>query len=134
MPRVHVFVSTGRFRSFAQMRKFIDQTYTEDGDGVPSDFMREVGLYDYEPGCIEAIHRRRPAKLATLLKDASYADQWLPKIKDAGRTADAAICVYHPNRVRHPRRTSLEYVGGFEFEVVHSEWFKRLLRGGDDKQ
>ena len=128
MESVHVFVSTGRFSSFEEMRAFIDETYTEDGDGVPSAFMREVGLSAYEPGCIEAIHRRRPAKLSTLLKDASYADQWVSMI-DGNRSADSAICVYPPNRVRHPKRSSLDYVGAFQFEVVHEEWFKRLIDG-----
>lgn len=112
---VHVFISTGRFRSFEEMRTFIDETYTEDGDGVPSAFMSEVGLSGYEPGCIEAIHHGRPAKLAVLLKDASYADRWLPRLGNE-RTADAAICVFPSNRVRHPRRSSLEYAGAYGFE------------------
>jgi Immunity protein 22 len=48
MATVYVFLSTGRFRSLKEMRQFIDQTYTEDGDGIPSSFMREVGLSEYE--------------------------------------------------------------------------------------
>ena len=125
---LHVFISTGRFRSFKELRAFIDPTYTQDGDARPSAFMREVGLSDFEPGCIEAIHRRRPAKLATLLKGASYAGQWLPRL-DGSRTADAAVCVFPPNRLRHPHRASLEYLGSYPFEIVHPEWFERLIRG-----
>jgi hypothetical protein len=113
--RLHVFISTGRFRSFGQLREFIDETYTDDGDGIPSEFMREVELSDYEPGCIEAVHEEQPLPLATLLADASYADQWLPKI-DGTRSADSAICVFAPNSVRQPYRSSLEYVGAFEYE------------------
>ena len=116
MENVHVFISTGRFRSFEEMRAFIDATYTDDGDTIPSAFMREVALSEFEPGCIEAIHEERPMALAELLAGASYADQWLAKL-DGTRVADSAICVFPPNRMSDPRRSSLEYVGAFEFVV-----------------
>ncbi len=51
MHTVHVLISTGRFRSFDEMRAYIDETYTEDGDGISSALMREVGLSECEPGC-----------------------------------------------------------------------------------
>jgi hypothetical protein len=114
MDMVHVFVSTGRFRSFAELRSFIDQSYTEDGDGVASAFMREVGLSGYEPGCIEAICHPQAVPLAVLLSGVSYSNQWLSRL-DVGRLADAAICVLAPNRVRHPERCSLEYLGAFRY-------------------
>jgi hypothetical protein len=127
---VHVFVSTGRFRSFEEMRAYIDETYTEDGDGVPSAFMREVGLSEYEPGCIEAVPSASglPVPLSELLAGASYSGQWLPHL-DGSRAADAAVCVFAPNRVERPEGCSLEYLGAFRYRVVHSEWFERLLRG-----
>ncbi len=116
MHTVHVFISTGRFRSFDEMRAYIDETYTEDGDGIPSAFMREVGLSEYEPGCIEAIlsESRRPVPLAEFLSGASYSDQWLFGL-DGSRLADAAICVFAPNEVRHPEQCSLEYFGAFPY-------------------
>jgi hypothetical protein len=49
-----------------------------------------------------------------------YADQWLPRVQSE-RTADAAICVFDPNEVLQPRRSSLEYLGEFDYEVVHPE-------------
>ena len=113
---------------FVRACKFVEQTYTKDGDGVPSKFMREVGLSGYEPGCIERVHRPVPAPLAELLAGASYADQWLSQLP-GGRMADAAICVFEPNRVARPEGSSLEYVGSFEYRIVHPEWFERLLRG-----
>jgi len=116
LDKVHIFISTGRFRSFEEMREFIDETYTEDGDGVPSAFMREVGLSEYEPDCIEAIHEDKPTSLAELLAGASYDDQWLSKL-DGKHLADSAICVFAPNRVSHPRRSSLEYLGAFDYVV-----------------
>jgi hypothetical protein len=124
---VHVFISTGRFRSFAEMRAFVEETYTEDGDGVPSAFMREVGLSGYEPGCIECVHRPAPVPLAELLAGASYSDQWLPQIP-GGWLADAAICVFAPNHMSQPADSSLEHVGAFGYRVVHPEWFERLVR------
>ena len=117
MEKVYVFISTGRFRSSEELRGFIDATYTEDGDKLPSPFMQEVGLCSFEPGCIEAIFWGHPTTLPALLKGASYADQWLPKV-DAGRTADAAICVFAPNRVPAPNCCSLEYIGSYQYEVA----------------
>jgi len=131
MATVHVFISTGRFRSFEEMRTFIDETYTEDGDGVPSAFMREVGLSGYEPGCIEAIHHGWPVSLPELLAQASYADQWVPRLDGSAR-ADAAICVFDPNTVEHPQRSLLGYIGAFEYQVVFPDWFEHLFRGEEE--
>src|SRR4051794_38626833 len=127
METVYVFISTGRFRSFDEMRGYIDQTYTEDGDGIPSAFMREVGMSEYEPGCIEAMPSESGSAvpLSELLAGASYSDQWLPHL-DGSRLADAAVCVFAPNRAEHPEGCSLEYVGAFSYRVVHPEWFERL--------
>jgi len=94
----------------------MDQTYTEDGDGVPSSFMREVSLIAYEPGCIEVIHEKQCVTLAELLAGASYGDQWIPKL-DGTRLADSAICVFAPNQVNRPMDSSLEYIGAFEYVV-----------------
>jgi hypothetical protein len=127
--RVHVFVSTGRFRSLAELRAYIDETYTEDGDGIPSAFMEEVGLSEYEPGCIEAVpsDSGSPVPLADLLAGASYADQWLPLL-DGSRLADAAVCLYPPNVADRPADCSLEYLGAFPYRVVHPEWLQKILR------
>lgn len=117
---VHVFLSTGRFGSFEEMRSFIDQTYSEDGDGIPSPFMQEIGLSEYEPGCIEAIHSDHSLPLHELLSAASYADQWLPLLErtlNAPRFADAAICVFPPNGADHPEGSSLEYLGALPFHL-----------------
>ena len=119
MSEVHLFISIGRFHSFRHMREFIDPTYTDDGDMVPSAFMREVGIVESEPGCIEAIHRQPAAPLAVLLAEASHADQWLAQV-EGDRLADAAICVFPPNEMHHPQRCSLEYVGAFHFEMSKS--------------
>jgi hypothetical protein len=116
LEKVHVFISTGRFRSFEEMREFIDQTYTEDGAGVPSPFMREVGLSEYDAACIEWTHEDKPLALAELLMGASYDDLWLPKV-DRKLVADSAICVFAPIRLRHPKQSSLEYVGAFDYVV-----------------
>lgn len=120
MPTVHVFVSTDRFRSFGEMRAYIDPDYDEDEDGdrIPSPFMTEVGLTRYEPMCIEAIPSKsgHPVPLAALLAGVSYADQWLPRL-DVGRLADAAVCVFAPNEVTRPEGGTLEYVGAFDYRA-----------------
>jgi hypothetical protein len=121
MDTVHVFISAGRFRSLVEMRAFIDQRYTEEGDAVPSEFMREVQLSEYQPECIEAILSDwgQLAPLSELLAGASYSDQWLDKI-DRSRAADAAICVFGPNNVARPEQCSLEYLGAFRYG--HKPW------------
>jgi hypothetical protein len=117
--RVHVFASTGRFSSLEQLRKFIDMTYSEEGDGMPSPFIREARIEGYEPGCIEAVISENGSSvpLVELLVGVSYADQWLARVP---RTlhANAAVCVYAPNAVLSPRACSLEYVGEYQYDVV----------------
>ena len=117
MDKVHVFLSTGRFRSFDEMREYIDPLYTQEGDAIPSAFIREIGLSGYEPMCIEAIPSESgsAAPLSELLVGASWSDQWLAHV-DGSRLADAAICVFAPNRVDHPSGSSLEYVGAFDYK------------------
>src|SRR6476646_6990985 len=112
MGTMHVFISTGRFRSPEEIRAFVDPTYTEDGDRVPSAFMREVQLSSHDPDFIEAVHRERPVPLPELLAGASWAKQWLPLLGD-GRRANAAVCVFGPNRVGRPEGSALEYCGAF---------------------
>lgn len=116
MEEVHLFVSTGRFRSLAEMRAYTDKSYDDDGNGLPSAFITEVGLDEYEPNCIEAYPSPtgRPVPLAELLAGASFADQWLPAV-DGARLADAAVCVFPPNVVGNPAGCALEYLGAFEY-------------------
>jgi hypothetical protein len=113
---VHVFISTGRFHSLEEVRRFIDKTYTDDGSGIPSAFILEVGLSPYEPGCIEAVHSDRPIPLHELLAEASYSEQWLSCLSDLA-TADTAICVFEPNRVASPESSSLDYCGSFTYDL-----------------
>ena len=117
MDTVHVFISTGRFHSFDEMRDFVDETYPEDedADANPSPFGREVSQTYYEPGCIECIHRSPPIPVKKLLAGASYSDQWLSKLKTS-ELADAAICVFTPNLIEHPERSSLKYLGAFRYK------------------
>ena len=116
MEKVHIFISAGRFRSSDELRCFVEATYTEDGDNLPSLFMREVRLTSHEPGCIETIYRERAVPLAELLTGASYSDQWLHKL-GAGGSADSAICVFAPNRLSHPNASSLKYLGAFDYSA-----------------
>jgi hypothetical protein len=112
---LHLFVARARFKSLADIYAFIDQTYTEDGERIPSRFMLEVELSDYDPMCIESFHSARPLPLAELLRGASFGAQWIAHL-DAARVAESAICVFSPNAVANPERTSLEYVGAIRYE------------------
>ncbi|MFT4558529.1 MAG: hypothetical protein ACI92S_003910 [Planctomycetaceae bacterium] len=117
MDIVHIFISTGRFRSFDEIHLFIDETYSEDGDGIDSEFMAETGFAQYEPGCIEAVlsESGEAVPLKQLLDGTSYCEQWLLKL-DITRLADAAICVFSPNEIEHPDQSSMEYLGKFHYQ------------------
>jgi hypothetical protein len=118
---VHVFISTGRFRVLRELRAFLDPTYTQDGEMVPSTFMREVQLSGYEPDCIEAVCVEQPVSLFELLAQASYADCWLRHLETPSYDAllaDAAVCVFPPNRVGNALGGSIKYLGAFEY--IHS--------------
>ena len=115
MAVLHLFTCSGRFGSFEEMRSFIDPTYTEDGDMMPSAFMKEVQLEEFEPAGIEAIWEPRPLPLSQLLRESSWADQWLPQV-DRSLSASEAICVFEPNRLRQPTRTSLKYCGTCRYD------------------
>ncbi|MFB7668526.1 immunity 22 family protein [Kitasatospora sp. NPDC056138] len=114
---VHVFLSRGRFSSEEAVRDYIDQRWSENGDAEPSAFMGEAGIAEFNPMCVEVIHAQdighlAPVPPAVLLREASYADQWLPQVESA-EPADAAICVFAPNIVTNPYGTSLRYLGQF---------------------
>jgi len=111
---VHLFVSTGRFSSFEALREFIDPTYTDDGDFVPSTFIEEVRLDDYEPGCIETVCEPQPKPIRELLAGVSYAEQWL-KFLDPRLIASEAICVFQPNTIARPANSSL-YAGAYYYK------------------
>jgi hypothetical protein len=124
---VHVFVAHGRFGSDAELQAFVDPIYTEDGDMVPSQFMLETGLSQYEPGWIERFHSTTPLPLHELLRGMSYADQWLDRV-DASLAAESAICVFSQadiylgriNALNHPQRTSIQCVGALPYRVINT--------------
>lgn len=98
---VHIFITSGRFASHNEMRSFIDPTYTEDGDIVLSNFMSEVSLKGYDPMCIEAVYGGRSQSVTELLKESSYANQWIGALPPS-LVADSAICLYCPNETTTP--------------------------------
>ncbi|MGK5047188.1 immunity 22 family protein [Janthinobacterium sp. GB4P2] len=125
MPIVHVFACSGRFGSREALQAYLSPTYTEDGDAVPSPFFLETGLTHYEPVCVESTLLAAPAPLVQLLDGVSYGDSWIVQAcadadadADArGLLADTGICVFAPNQLAHPQRSSLHYVGSYRYRV-----------------
>src|SRR6266540_5197684 len=111
---VYVFISTDRFQTAENLHSFLDPTYTEDGDMLPSTFMREVGQSEYEPMCIERFLTDSPLAVNLLLADASYATDWLPHINSSVQ-GNMALCIFFPNHLEHPERSSLTYLGSVAF-------------------
>ena len=112
--KVHIFISKGRFQSMEQLRKFVDETYTEDGDTEPSPFNNEVRISSFSPDHLQAIHKPQAVPVRELLATAPHADQFLTKVT-AEKVANVAICVYAPNVVRSPSSASIEYLGAFDY-------------------
>lgn len=119
MPIVHVFACSGRFASREALQAYLSPTYSDDGDAVPSPFFLETGLTQYEPACFESAMLVAPAPLAQLLDGVSYGDSWLAQAcadADAqGLLADTSICVFAPNQLAHPERSSLHHVGSYVY-------------------
>ena len=115
LPVVHVFTCSGRFASREALQAYLSPTYTEDGDEVPSPFFLETGLTCYEPACFESAMLPSPAPLAQLLDGVSYGDSWLAQVCADGKKvlADTSVCVFAPNQLAHPQRSSLHYVGSY---------------------
>ena len=112
---VHIFVSCGRFANAADLASFVQPTYTPDGEMVPSKFMTEIGMSSYEPMAIERDFYPRRTDLLSALPSFSYANQF-PLVRLTRTLIDAIICVYSPNEVRSPDRSSLDYVGAFKYD------------------
>lgn len=97
MPTVYLFACTGRFGSFEELRAWIDPTYKTDSAGeverIDAPLVREVGLDDFEPMCIEAILAEAPAPLPELLEG-----------------------VYAPNTVGKPEASTVSFVGSYSYE------------------
>jgi Immunity protein 22 len=125
METVFVFVSRDRFPTVDDAYAFVDQAYTEDGTMVPSRFVTEIALTEYEPMCIEVVHSPRALPLPELLQRASFADQWVSQL-DPTLLADTAVCVFSPNAVAHPEASSLKYVGVFSYRSNGREVPARL--------
>ncbi|MNM08932.1 hypothetical protein D3C81_190110 [compost metagenome] len=117
LPVVHVFACSGRFASWEALQAYLSPAYTEDGDAVPSPFFVETGLTHYEAACFESAMLASPAPLAQLLDGVSYPDSWLAQAcADADGQhllADTAVCVFAPNQLAHPERSSLRHVGSY---------------------
>lgn|GEM_PF-1164763 len=120
-PTVHVFACSGRFPGWDALQAYLAPTYTDDGDALPSPFFLETGLSQYEPACFESALLASPVPLAQLLDGVSYGDSWLAlacaDAKAQGVLADTGVCVFAPNQLAHPQRSSLHYVGSYRYEV-----------------
>lgn len=124
VPIVHVFACSARFASWEALQAFLSPSYTDDGDALPSQFWLETGLTHYEPACIESALMGSPVPLARLLQGASYGDgkaSWLAQASadaDAqGLLADTGVCVFAPNQLAHPQRSSLRHVGSYIYTI-----------------
>ena len=115
MDTVHIYCCAKRFVDDAALTNFVEPTFTDDGDMLDSDFMREIALSDeYEPMAIERMLLANPTPIWTAIQDCSYSRQFANQIPRE-IVADTIICVYSPNIPESPSSTSLTYVGSFTY-------------------
>lgn len=112
---VHIFVALGRFGDANELSDFVEPDYSDNGDLIGSQFMREIGLESYEPMAIEREFYPRSIALLSALAGFSYSRQF-PLVRLADTSIDSIVCVYAPNSVQHPNRSSLDYVGAFTYD------------------
>ena len=113
---VWVFAGNDAFANWGALEAYIDPVYIGQGSAQASAFMREVGLQDYEPDCIEAdmLEAGESLPLAQMLEGASYGEQWLHRLP-AEAKANVVICVFSPNRVSTPEACTLPFIGQFSY-------------------
>jgi len=116
MPVLHLFISEGRFTSEQEVNEYIQPSYNEDGDQIDSPFMKEIALSFFEPSCIETTFENYSIELCKILQGSSYEEQWVNKVPD-NEKANVAIAVYEPNEVKKPNKSSLKYVGRYNYET-----------------
>ncbi len=114
MSKMHLFISEDTFNSKQEFDQFILPTYDDDGEFIESGFMTEVEFDEYEPMCIERIYTDDAVKVTELLKGASYYEQWLHKIS-INDFIKSAVAVFEPNTLINPQKSSMKYVGSFEY-------------------
>lgn len=113
---VWVFAGRGDFDGWEALESYIEPVYDAQGNAQASAFMREVGLQDYEPDCIEAelLEAGEVLPLAELLDGTSYGEQWLRRLP-ADVSANAVICVFSPNRITTPEACKLPFIGQYAY-------------------
>ena len=116
MPVVHIYIADEESILEEDVYAYVNATYTEDGEQIDSHFMRDIGLTDHEPGCIELVIDPTPLPLPHLLEGCSYVDQWISQLP-VDDCARVAVCVYEPNVVADPTNSKYRYVGGYGYRT-----------------
>ena len=113
---VWVFAGSDAFADWEALERYIEPVSDGQGKVQASALMREVGLQDYEPDCIEAdmLEAGESLPLAQMLEGASYGEQWLHRLP-AEAKANVVICVFSPNRVSTPEACTLSFIGQFSY-------------------
>jgi len=71
----------GWAESGESIREFLMVRYTEEGDSIPSQFINDFGIDEYDKDFTEWTFHKVPTRLVReLLKRHSYSDQIIPKI------------------------------------------------------
>ena len=117
---VHAWI--GSFKSRADFERYIQQTYSANGESVPSQFMLDVGLAVYDHDRQEFEYHETPLPLAEVLTGHSYAASFSAAfikratelgIDSAGTVFllyDGALSPKSPDEI-----APIRYVGAFDY-------------------
>lgn len=115
----------------------VEEKYNlEDPDSIAyARFMTDyqTGWYDHD--FREARYSETMMTLGTLLDDASYSESFAAEVlgAHADREANTIILLYdyeYPAELGEKLRDKpLKFLGVYDYEVVHDEWFLKILSG-----
>lgn len=116
MAKLHIYISSDKFRTEDELNSYLIPSYTEDGDLINSPFMKEVKLENYEPMCVEVVFEKANRPVKHLLEGISYYEQWVKDISD-NFEGNVVVCIYEPNLLANPMGSILNYLGEYSYDV-----------------
>jgi hypothetical protein len=119
-----VYAWIGEFDSEVDFERYIEQSYTEDGDSIPSQFMRDVGLDWYDDDFQEFEYHSARRSIRIALSGHSYSESFAPlliqRATELGiESVGAVFLLYELDNPPIPpsQDAPIRYIGSFPYRV-----------------
>jgi hypothetical protein len=107
-----VSVWVGHFDSEKEFSNYIRSKYDEDGDEIPSDFMKAFEIYDLNPDFQEVLFQENLS--GEDLRQASYAETFVDRLGDL--SGNCAVLLYDYDYAGIVREANkLRFLGTFNY-------------------